>query len=888
MAMPSVNPSQLRPPALIDKILERPRLLQHIQEAASHGGRLTLLSAPLGYGKSTLLAQYAASLRTPWAWFRLSSADNQPLHLLLHLHTALGLAVPEHALGAVAEARLWHAILQRLEQAAEGFTLILDDLHLLRAGRARAYIEQLLRFGPPGLHVLAASQGVPDLAISHLLREDRLTVLDARELALDSEETRQLASSRGVRLDANTLYQLRAGSEGWISGLLFWFAAHRKQTLQAGQPPQPQALRSVTLQAYTYVVRFLDEELLDQLPAELLTFLERTSVVQTFDPTLAEVLSERPDSERLIRQLQRRDLFIEQRPGERVEYRYHPVMRDVLYQHLQQRDPQLLKQLHQRAAAWLMEQRRYSEAIHQYGRAKDFNAVLATAERHTFDLLRDGQINALVALLTQVSGQSGSDHFTLAISEASIVLVTNDIRSARSCIGRLQQLLRRQGVPRHPERVQQTIAYLRTLLAFLGGNLRHGLELASQALQRYPQRNAACSVLRFNRARCLFQLGQLSAARSDVEQALEELDEFRFSGFANIPHLLLGEIELARGDCAAAMQRFLALEQGSPAAASRNFYELFHEVGMGLVFVQQNRLEQARQSLARAEALALGFPHSAGLVGVLHHQACLYDALGDSPKAQARWDEARRMARQFRQFGLYRRAGAWRARLALRERDEDFILHWLEEWHWCQRHYGEDLMPEEWLAYAWVQRHLGQPALARQILDNLREQAESEHNLRLQLDLWLLDASLRRDSGEQNAALVCLDEALQLAVRHGFGQLLHHEGHELVELFRQLLLPQVRRQAGLEQPLPPREQLATLLAGLGGDGTTQSLLEPLTRRELDVLRRMARGQNNQQLADGLFVSLSTVKTHINNLFRKLDVTDRDAALRAARELRLLD
>ena len=885
MASPLVNPSQLRSPPLTDRTLARPRLLQHLQEAVSRGCRLVLLRAPLGYGKTTLLAQYAASLHTPWAWYRLENADNQPLHLLLHLQAALGLATPERPLVAADESRLWGAILQRLEQCTEGFTLILDDLQLLRAGRARHYIEQLLRFGPPSLHLLAACEGVPELSVSHLRRDERLAIVDARELALDSEELRQLAGSRGAKLDADSLYQLRAGSEGWISGLLFWLAAYREQ---APASPQPGLLSRVTLQAYADVAEFLDEELFGRLPTELLAFLERTAVVQTFDPELASLLGERPDAGQLIQQLQRRDLFIEQRSGQRVEYRYHRVLREVLYQRLQQRDPQLLQQLHQQAAAWLLERRRYSEAIHQYGRARDFNAVLATAERHTFDLLRDGQINALVDLLSQVSEQSGSDHFTLAISEASIIMVTNDIAHARTCIGHLQQLLRRQSVPRHPERVRQTIAFLRTLLAFLGGNLRHGQQLASRALQRYPQRNAAGSVLRFNRARCLFDLGQLAAARRDVEQALEELDDFGFSGFANIPHLLLGQIELAQGDGSAALQRFLALERKSPAAASRNFYELFYHLGLGLVYVQQNHLEQARQCLAKAEALALGFPHSAGLVQVLHHQACLYDALGDSHKARIRWDEARRMARQFRQFGLYRLAGAWRARLAVRERDQDFILQWLEEWHWCQRHYGEDLQPDEWLAYAWVQRHLGQPVEARQILNDLCTLATAEHNHRLQLNLWLLDAALQRDHGDQTAALACLDQAVQLAALHGFGQLLHHEGRELAELFRQLLLPQARRQAGLELPLPPREQLEGLLRGLGSEGTAQPLLEPLTRRELDVLRRMARGQNNQQLADGLFVSLSTVKTHINNLFRKLDATDRDTALRAARELHLLD
>lgn len=885
MPAPQLNPSQHRPPQLSERTLARPRLLQHLQEAASRDCRLILLAAPLGYGKSTLLAQYATSLQAPSAWLRLTQSDNQPLQLLLNLGAALGLAWPQQAPMPGDESRLWTAILQALEDQPEGFSLLLDDLQLLRAERARRYIEQLLRFGPPGLRVLAACEGAVPLAISHLRRDERLAIIDARELAVDSEEIRQLARSRGVKLDADALHQLRAASEGWISALLFWFSAWREL---AATSVQPEELRSVGRRATGHVQAFLDEELLATLPAGLLDFLERTAVVQSFEPALAELLSGQ-SSQQLIQQALRRDLFIEQRPGTEHEYRYHGVLREVLYQRLQQRAPQLLLQLHQQAAGWLMQQKRYSEAIYQYGRGRDFKAVLAIADRHTIDLLRDGQINALVELLSQVEvdGQSGSDHFTLAISEASIVMVTNDIERTTACIQRLRQLLAR-GLIRGPERVQQSVAFLRTLLAFLGGNLRHGIDCASRALEDYPQRSAAGSVLRFNRARCQFHLGEVSAARQNVEQALRELDEFGFSGFANIPHLLLGQIELAEGDSLAAQRRFLELERHSPANASRNFYELFHQLGLGLVSLQQGHLKQARQRLSRAENLALDFPHSAALALVIHHQACLYDALGDTERARARWDEARRMAQQLRQFVLYRLSGAWRVRLAVRQRDDDFIQRWLQEWDWCRRQYGEDLLTDEWLACAWVQRHLGQPAQARQILERLRQQAICEQNQRLLLDLWLLEACLQLDAGEQKAALVCLDEALHLAVSYGFAQLLQHEGSELAELLRQLLQPQVRRQAGLERPLPEREQLAILLAGLGEEAGASPLLESLTRRELDVLRRMARGQSNQQLADGLFVSVSTVKTHINNLFRKLDVTDRDSALRIARELRLLD
>ncbi|RJG08934.1 helix-turn-helix transcriptional regulator [Pseudomonas cavernicola] len=882
MALPALKPNQLRPPAEPAKALARPRLLQQLASSLA-AGCFTLLQAPLGYGKSTLLGQFARTLPGRSAWLRLTPAENQPLGLLVHLHAALGLPAAQRAT-ADAEG-LWSEIQHCLESASEPLTLLLDDLQLLNSPPAYQYLEQLLHFPPPALRLLAASEGPPRLPLAHLRRDGRLTLIDIHELALDSEETRQLAAARDVRLSADAIYQLRAGSEGWISGVLFWLDAYH-QAASLGQPPAD--LRPVTVQAYAHARQFLEEERLRRLKPELLGFLERTAVVQVFDAALAAELSGRADASEAIRQLRRLDLFIEERAGERSEYRYHPALRNSLYQRLAQRDPQRLRQLHRQAANWLLEQRRFTEAIYQFGRARDFDAVLATVDRHTFDLLREGQVNALIDFLGEVAGHAGSDSFTLAITEASTIIVTNDVAQTCQCIRRLQGLLRRQGIPRHPQRVQQTIAFLRSRLAYLGGNLAHGLEVAGRALQRFPQHNAASSVLHFDRASCLFALGRLDEARDEAELALGELQGFGLSGYTNLIQLLLGQIELAQGCGEAAWQRFLALDE-LPASSSASFYELFHHLGKGLALLQANQLEQARQCLNQAEVLALDFPHCAALAWVFHHQAGLYWAQGQTHQAKARWDEVRRMARQYRLFTLYRQAGAWRARLAVREDDQDFLLDWLEEWHWCFRHYGEHLLPEEWLAYAWVQRHLGQHGKAWQIHANLKEQAQIQANRRLQLDALLLEAGLFQDRGARTEALGSLEQALQLASRYGFGQLLQYEGDDQLESLRELLLPQTRAQLGLAEPAPPRERLNALFRRLlaGTETAASALIVPLSRRELDVLQRMARGQTNQQIADALFISLSTVKTHINHLFRKLDVTDRDSALRSARELELL-
>ena len=857
-------------------------MIGQIAVALDEDTALTLLRAPLGYGKSVLMSQLLEQLGTPQGFYRIDRSDNEPINFLGHLYQLLLKRVLAEGTGTE---QAWSAIRSHLDSLTAPFTLCIDDLHLLRSARVLGYLDALLHHPPRQLRIVAASEGLPALGLTHLRRDNRLRMLGPRELALDGEETQQLLLAQGVELEPAFVYRLQAGSDGWISGALFWCAAYRDLHIIDSQPER---LQQAIQASYQQIALFIEEELLRRLPQGLVGFIERTSVVNAFDLELARVLTGDPHAEGLLRKLLQLDLFIEERVGERLRYQYHPALRLTAQQRLRRRDNSSLLQLHQQAADWLLANAYYAQAVYQYGRAKNTKALFRTVEQHTFDLLREGEINAIVDFLSHALRGSDSDHLNLAMTEASTLIVTNDIERTRACMSALKRLSGQSGHHRQ-DRVMQTIAFLRSHLAWLGGNLRHGVDVVRAALERYPAANAATAILHANSAGCLAALGRLDDAQRQNNEALKQLSALGFKGYTHRLHLQAVEIELAQGKTDQARQRFF---EGSldhvRGKVSGNFYDAFLHLGQGLILMQRNELSAALVSFAKAEKIAMDFPQSAALALIFHHQACLFDALGDSARAVMRWDQARRLAEEFGQWRVYRLAGAWRVRHAVRHGDQEFLLNWLREWHWCKRQYAEDVQPDEVLAYAWVQRHLGQRAVVVQRLQALNELAEEQHHRRLKLDLLLLEASMAMDQSDQPQAMRLLDEAVALACEFQLGQLLHFEGAALSDLFQQLIAPETRKQYELQRDLPDPQQLKSLMPDLMRPvHKGQHLVEPVTRREREVLQRMAKGQGNAQIAESLFVSLSTVKTHINNLFRKLEVTDRDEALRKARSVGLL-
>ncbi|WP_213878937.1 LuxR C-terminal-related transcriptional regulator [Pseudomonas sp. dw_358] len=855
--------------------IARPRLLAQL--GAEGAPLLTVLRAPLGYGKSVLMAQLLDSLKTPRGFYRVDARDNDPGVFLAHWHQLL-LKIPLAA--QVPADQAWAAIRSHLDGLTQTFTLCLDDLQWLHSPRVLGYLESLLHQPLPHLRIVAACEGRPRLKVSHLRRDNRLLELTSAQLALDGEQTQQLLLAHDPSLDSAFTYRLQAGSEGWISGVLFWCSAYRDSQ---GQVAHERVEAAVQL-SYQRIAQFIEEELLRQLPAALVRFIERTCVVNAFDLPLAAALGQTAEAQRYLGQLQAMDLFIEHRADQPLPWQYHPALRLSAQQRLRRRDPTALLQLHQQAADWLLAEQFYAQAVYQYGRAKNASALLATVEQHAFDLLREGEINAIVDFLGHALRDNGSEHLNLALTEASALIVTNDVERIRDCMRRLRRLATCDA-REHTDRVMQTIGYLRSHLAWQGGNLRHGIDIVRTLRERHPARTGAAAILLADSASCLAALGRLRDARRQNDEALLQLTQLGFRGYAYRLHLQAAQIELAEGNTDQAWERFFEADLQPPQSRrTTSFYDAFLHLGRALVLMQRNQLDSARASFARAEKIALDFPHSAGLALIFLHQGCLFEALGDSPRAVAQWDESRRLARGFGQWRIYRLAGAWRVRHAVRQGDRAFVLAWLEQWQWCQAHYGDDVQPDEVMAYAWVQRHLGHLEPVLVCVRTLGELALEQRHRRLQLDLSILQSTLALDRGELQMALHYLDEGLALACEHSLGQLLHGEGAALGDLLQTLLSAPARRQYGLQRELPDSQRLYALWPTLKALVPAIRLVEPITRREREVLQRMARGQANAQIAESLFVSLSTVKTHINNIFRKLDVNDRDQALLKARNV----
>lgn len=893
----SVFLNKLIQPSIPHNAIERQRLITKLSEL--NGSGLGFICAAAGYGKTVLMLQYASHYNQQLVWVSLDKKDNDLKRFMAHLLGALAFAnlISEDQIKHDTKLLLsdlecvWSVVTNLMHQCTEPILLVLDNADCIGSPQVLDHINSLIEHAPSHLQILIASRSKPRIALGKQRAAGLLLELHNDDLAFTASEIEELCSHQAkVVAGTGEVHRLRTLTEGWITGIRLWLAAYKDlngQSLHA---------LPVSNLAYQYIEEYFTEEVITPLAPHGRQLLLKTSIVNHFNQSLARVLTQQSDGVVKVEALFKQNLFLESVGSKQGWYRYHPLLQHSLYQKLSLQGPEHTRELHRRAADWLLEVKSYGESLYQYGRSHDIAALLVVLEKYSFELIREGKVNEIVNSLENIPALLGDDHFTFVMIEASVVHVIKDSVRIKACIGRLQRLLQSPPSYANAERLRQTSLYLRAHIAYLGGNLHYGIRLCDMALQRQEKPNAAVSVLRFHRANCHFALGYLSSAYQDAIQALSELQKYGLTGYTNSLNYLLGQIEIAQGKAQKALHRYQQMQPVADSAnASYSFYDVYYFLGMGLVHMEQNQLSTAESYLKQAVTAALGVKQTAILPWTLHQLALMHFCRDNLDEAARVWEEAITIARDHQLYGIYRLCSSYRVRVALMSSEENIrVEQWLGEWDQVLQLYGEHTLPEERLTYGWVQYHQGSWNESFRTSERLIAELKDQGNISLLIDAYILMSHLLYSKKRNEMALKAFNQAVELCVDHSIPRLFLLEGRKLLPLVQLALSDKARLREAIQAELSHGAFVETLMASSLLETAAPSglvilpLFEQLTKREGDVLKLMMTGQSNQEIAGTLFIGISTVKTHINSLFRKLDVTTRQEACRAAKSFQAGD
>ncbi len=897
---PELLATKLHAPPPRPNAVPRPHLIARVNEGLTHP--VTLLSAPPGFGKTTLLSTWLDQLSTSIrvAWIALDAGDNDPARFLAYLFAALQIdrppALPAPRLPALDE--ILTPLINRLGKSTNPIILVLDDYHLIEAAAVHHALSFLIDHQPASLHLVIASRADPPLPLARLRARDQLLELRQSDLRFTPDEAaRFLAQVVGQPLLETDTAALTTRTEGWIAGLQLAAVSLRGQT--------PQQI-STFVHAFTgsdrFVLDYLGEEVLAHQPADIQSFLLRTSILDRMTGPLCDVVTGRRDSAAVLDALDRANLFIVTLDNERRWYRYHRLFADLLQRQLIQTRSAEVKELHCRASAWCEQHKLPIEAIDHALAADDFERAAELIEREAEPALMRSEAATLLKWIAALPDRVVQAQSALLFYEAWARLLSGRPLSE-------EELQERAAVT-----MEQNVhlELLRVAIALSQGRLPDAIRLAQQAITHLPENAPFLQTI----AAWLLSIARLADGdAAGGRRALEEsIDAAKQSGsistavlgLCRLSELRIRQAKLREAEALSQQALELALDdEGQPLPIACEPL-----MTLGDIARERNEFETARRYLQQGIDLARQW-REVGAQRGLQALALLQQAQGDSVGATASMQEATTLARlsvvtEIDDLMI----AATATQLAIRQGD----LAAAERWAEARGLLGETETLGTHVDQDWVAQHLRKYEMI--MLARLRVAQERYAEALELLDTWLpqfepreraysviiieiyralaLQGLLRREE-----ALSALEHALILAEPEGYARVFLDEGETLRSLivdFRFWIEAHLLDVAGRTRLLSYTDRLLSGFAPATRELPTsiqkrqspiQNLVEPLSQRELEILRLIADGLTNQEIADRLVLSLPTVKWHTGNLYGKLGVNSRTQAVARARELGIL-
>jgi len=859
--------TKLSIPSLRKDVLSRPHLFERMDanlfQDDGFGRRLTLVSAPAGYGKTTLTLDWLQRLDLPVAWLSLDEADNDPRRFSTYLIAALQ-QVDNHigrtsvemlqSLQPPPEELILTALVNEIAVASQPFSLVLDDYHVIQTPPIHKQLTFLLDHQPTNLQLVITTREDPLLPIPRLRARGQVLEIRQEDLCFTEEETAEfLKNVMGLNLSPEEISSLERRTEGWIAGLQL-----AALSMQGRDDP------SGFIQAFTgssrFILDYLIEEVFARQSPDVKDFLLKTSVLERLAGELCDAVVERADSQSMLEALEQANLFIVPLDQSRGWYRYHRLFAELLRHRL--RISKLDERgLHQRASAWFEINDHPAEAIFHSLAAQDWGRAGTLIQRASAEVLKRGEVLTVIHWFQGLPEEVLLSDPKLCFDYCWPLLLAGMFDVARPLLERSEQMA--GGIPEFLGEVYSAQAYL----AREQGDHALMVEKSQRALALLPKRSVdSRAIVAMNLGLAYWHMGQMQAAEEALAEALEasRATENHYAALTSL--IFQGRVFAVRGRLYQAREYFeRAIQQGKEIPINALAY-----MDLATLHYEWNELEVSDLHLQKAIEICLRAQNNEFLVGALMIQSRLRIAQDNLEGAENSLEQAWELVRSGNiPLPTAVRMDVTQARLLLAKNEP------LGDW-------GQKLTDRvdchpfyRFLGVTKAIVLLGEHA--RAYLEELSNTAQANE----WIYGWIAIRALQATLAVSEEAFDLLAGALQKAESGGFVRSFVEAGEGLVPLLGEA----IRR--GIQPDYAKRIlDVMTEKAEKTGAGTGV-LVEALSDREIEVLKLVTAGMSNREIAEQLFISTGTAKTHVHNLCGKLGVRNRTEAAMKAKELNLV-
>ncbi|MCP4541925.1 MAG: helix-turn-helix transcriptional regulator [Chloroflexi bacterium] len=872
------------------ELVPRPRLIEQLEGGLRH--KLTLISAPAGFGKTTLLSEWiscrsAVTAPLPIAWLSLDKEDNDETRFWTYLiaaiqtvHADLGQSVQEmlKTPQPPPAQSILTPLLNDIAALSDTLVLILDDYHVISNRAIHKGLAFLLEHQPEQLHLILSTRADPPLSVSRLRARGQLTEMRVNDLRFTSDEAATfLNEAMSLRLAVKDVKALKARTEGWVVGLQL--AALSMQ----GRQDTHEFVAAFT-GGHHYVLEYLTEEVVYRQSESVQQFLLETSILDRLSGALCDAVTQRDNGDAMLERLRRDNLFVVPLDDEHHWYRYHHLFTDLL-NNLQRKksSPEHIAELHRRASKWYEQNGTPSDAIKHALHAQDLKRAASLMEQAIKTTLSRGSVTTLVRWAEALPEEIVRTQPRLRMYQGWAMFINARGPLAQEILQDVKEIVQAMPPSREKDGLRGELGAMLATIASVLQEIPQAIEEAQEALTYLPEEDL------ISRARANRALGVSYGATGDTNKAIQKFAEAKGLALAAGNHFLAAEIisQSAIGQA----------HQGRLRQAAQSYQEIidlvappsrFPPAGLGYIgladiLLEWNDLNVVEDCLDKGIALCQQGGIGYNLHSAYFTRAILKQALGDAAGALEAIHQAEHLCPIEALLERAVHLVSYQVRLQLLRGDVQTAHRWATGKivpNLSFENLPIFLHELQQVALARVYLARDEPKKVLAIYNQICAPAQAAGRMARVIEISLIKALSLQAQGKPNAARAPFEQCLTLAEPGGYVRLFLEAGDPVVTLLQQAA------SHGITPNYVDRllDEFDTKKAPLLPHPA--ALIDPLTKREIQVLQLICAGCSNQQISEKLVVTMNTVKKHTSNIYAKLSVKSRTQAVARARQLGL--